>query len=304
MYSSIIRAVEMATGTVIVASKTTTGVHRLAVGTMGELLGSSLDDIRRIVDESLERPPTTVHLKPLPPIDGACEVWAAGVTYERSRQARVEESEVEDVYDRVYAATRPELFFKCAAWRAVTDHEPIAVRLDSDNDTPEPELGLVVNAGAEVVGYVVVNDMSSRAIEGENPLYLPQAKIYDGACAISPNVTPVWSVGDPRDLTIRLAIERQGATVFEGTASTAQLQRTPNELVEYLFHSNTFPEGAVLSTGTSLVPPIDKPTRAGDVVAIAIDEVGKLKNPVTTTNEVGPWLRERMADPLAPPPEV
>jgi 2-dehydro-3-deoxy-D-arabinonate dehydratase len=304
MYPSIIRAVEMATGEVIAASKTAAGVHRLAVGTVGELLGSPLDDIRRIVEDSLQQPPTPVHPTPLPPLDGTGEVWAAGVTYERSLQARVEESEVEDVYDRVYAAARPELFFKSAAWRVVTDREPIAVRLDSDNDTPEPELGLVVNAQAEVVGYVVVNDMSSRSIEGENPLYLPQAKIYDGACAISPNITPVWAVGDPRDLTIRLAIERQGAIVFEGTASTAQLQRTPDELVEYLFHSNTFPEGAVLSTGTSLVPPIDKPTRAGDVVAIAIDEVGKLKNPVATTNEIGPWLRERMADPLATPPEV
>jgi 2-dehydro-3-deoxy-D-arabinonate dehydratase len=304
MYPSLIRAVEMATGEVIVASKTATGVHRLAVGTVGELLGSSLDDIRRIIEDSLQRPPTAVHPKPLPPLDGACEVWAAGVTYERSRQARVEESEVEDVYDRVYAATRPELFFKCAAWRVVTDREPIAIRLDSDNDTPEPELGLVVNARAEVVGYVVVNDMSSRAIEGENPLYLPQAKIYDGACAISPNITPAWAVRDPRDLTIRLAIERRGATVFESTASTAQLQRTADELVGYLFHSNTFPEGAVLSTGTSLVPPIDHPTRAGDVVTISIDEIGEMVNRVTTPDQIGPWLRERMTEPLAPPPEV
>jgi 2-dehydro-3-deoxy-D-arabinonate dehydratase len=304
MNPSLIRAVEMATGEVIVASKTATGVHRLVVETVGELLGSSLDDIRRIVEDSLQRPPTAVYPTPLPPLDGACEVWAAGVTYERSRQARVEESEVEDVYDRVYAATRPELFFKCAAWRVVTDREPIAIRLDSDNDTPEPELGLVVNARAEVVGYVVVNDMSSRAIEGENPLYLPQAKIYDGACAISPNITPVWAVGDPRDLTIRLAIERQGATVFEGAASTAQLQRTPDELVAYLFHSNTFPDGAVLSTGTSLVPPIDQPTRAGDVVTISIDEIGETVNRVTTPDQIGPWLRERLTEPLAPPPEV
>ena len=304
MYPSLIRAVEMATGEVIVASKTATGVHRLAVGTVGELLGSPLDDIRRIVEDSLQRPPTAVHPTPLPPLDGAGEVWAAGVTYERSRQARVEESDVEDVYDRVYAATRPELFFKCTAWRVVTDREPIAIRLDSDNDTPEPELGLVVNAQAEVVGYVVVNDMSSRTIEGENPLYLPQAKIYDGACAISPNITPAWAVGDPRDLTIRLAIERRGATVFQGTASTAQLQRSLDELVEYLFHSTTFPEGAVLSTGTSLVPPIDQPTRAGDVVVISIDEVGELVNPVTTPDRVGPWLTERRTEPLAPPPEV
>lgn len=162
MYPSLIRAVEMARGEVIVASKTATRVHRLAVGTVGELLGSSLDDIHRIVDDSLQRPPTAVHPTPLPPLDGACELWA----------------------------------------------------------------------------------------------------------------------------------------------STAQLQRTPDELVEYLFHSNTFPEGAVLSTGTSLVPPIDQPTRAGDVVTISIDDVGELVNPVTAPDRVGPWLRERMTEPLAPPPEV
>ncbi len=217
----------------------------------------------------------------LAPVDGRTEVWAAGVTYERSRTARMAESENSaDIYDRVYDAERPELFFKSAAWRVSGPGAPVSVRADSTIDVPEPELAAVLNYAGEVVGYTVCNDMSSRSIEGENPLYLPQAKIYRGGCAAGPWIRPAWEVPDPYALTIGLTISRGGAVAWEGTSSTAGLRRRIDELAAYLFREDDFPAGVVLSTGTSLVPDLPFTLEAGDEVRIRISEIGELVNPV------------------------
>jgi 2-dehydro-3-deoxy-D-arabinonate dehydratase len=209
------------------------------------------------------------------------EVWAAGVTYRWSRDARVEESSgFSDVYARVYDAPRPELFFKSTAWRVAGHGTPIAIRDDSQVDVPEPELALVVNRYGEVFGYTVCNDVSSRTIEGENPLYLPQAKVFLGGCAVGPAIRPAWEIDDPYNLTIELTILRAGSVVWQGSASTSQLKRRFDELVEYLFRADEFPHGVVLSTGTCLVPDLPFSLQAADVVRIGISEVGVLENPV------------------------
>src|SRR3569833_2267739 len=256
------------TGTVRVGLLTDARLRPLAVASMSELA------------EAAGEPVSAAGARLLPPLDGRMEVWAAGVTYLRSEEARREESADEDAYARVYRAERPELFFKSAAWRVVTDGEPIAIRTDSANDVPEPELGLLLTAAGEIAGYVVVDDVSSRSIEGENPLYLPQAKIYTGSCAVSARVRPAWEVPDPQALGLRMRVLRDGDEVFAGEASTAQLNRKPAGLVEYLWRDNDFPDGAVLSTGTSVVPGLDQGLRAGDVGESEIAEVGSLRSPV------------------------
>ncbi|WP_410566835.1 fumarylacetoacetate hydrolase family protein [Amycolatopsis sp. cmx-4-61] len=268
-----------ATGHVRVGLLTGDRVRPLAAESMSDLLRRPVAEIRELAEAAGE-PVSVAETRLLPPVDGRTEVWAAGVTYLRSEEARREESTDEDVYARVYRAKRPELFFKSAAWRVVTDGEPIAVRADSANNVPEPELGLLLTAGGEVAGYVVVDDVSSRSIEGENPLYLPQAKIYTGSCAISARVRPAWEVPDPLSLGLRMRILREGQEVFAGSATTSQLNRRPADLVEYLLRDNDFPDGAVLSTGTSVVPGLDQGLRPGDVVEIEIDEVGSLRSPV------------------------
>lgn len=249
---------------------------------ISDLLTLSRTELRALVTGTMaearrESAPTGQRLAP---IDGRMEVWAAGVTYERSRTAREEESRTADVYDLVYSAERPELFLKAVPWRVVTHGDPVARRRDSTNDTPEPELGLVVNRDAEIVGYVVVNDMSSRSIEGENPLYLPQAKVYTGSCAIGDGIVPSWEVVDPYCLSIEMSIVRGEEVVFRDTASTSQLARSFDELVAALFHSQSFPHGVVLSTGTCIVPPLDEPVRDGDVVTMSIEAIGTLENHV------------------------
>ncbi len=231
---------------------------------------------RAVAGTGLPEPDATL----LAPVDGLTEVWAAGVTYLRSRDARMEESTEKSVYDRVYDAERPEIFFKANARRVVGPEGRIAVRADSTWDVPEPELAIVVNAHAEIVGYTIGNDVSSRSIEGENPLYLPQAKLYAGACAIGPGITPAWEVADPYDLTIWMAIERDGEVTWEGETSTSGLKRRLEELVEYLYREDDFPDGAIISTGTALVPDNPFTLEAGDVVTIAIDQLGTLRTPV------------------------
>ncbi|GAA1765274.1 fumarylacetoacetate hydrolase family protein [Luedemannella helvata] len=232
-----------------------------------------------LVPDGLAVPLADVRL--LAPVDGSTEVWACGVTYQVSREARIEESEqAADVYQLVYDADRPELFFKSVAWRVSGTRQPIGVRADSEVDVPEPELALVVNAFGDIVGYTVCNDVSSRTIEGENPLYLPQAKIYYGACALGPWITPVWDVADPYDLSIDLVITRDGSTVWEGQASTSSLHRRLDDLVGYLMRGDVHPDGVVLSTGTCLVPPAPFSLRDGDTVSITIGSIGTLTNPV------------------------
>ena len=210
----------------------------------------------------------------------ADEVWAAGVTYEISEQAREEESSEPDIYDHVYDAERPEIFFKATPNRTVGHGESVGIREDSTWDVPEPELGVVLYRG-EPVGYTIGNDMSSRSIEGENPLYLPQAKVYDRCCSIGPSVASADSIGDPHDLEMRMSIERDGGTRFEGSTSTDQMKRSCEELTSYLTRHNAVPELAVLLTGTSLVPEDDFTLQEGDTISIEIDGIGRLENDVT-----------------------
>ncbi|WP_448621794.1 fumarylacetoacetate hydrolase family protein [Geodermatophilus sp. URMC 65] len=253
------------------------------VSSMAELLGGDLAAARSAVEAAAGEPAVPVgEVRLLPPVDGLTEVWASGVTYERSMDARVEESQVQDVYSRVYAADRPELFFKSVAWRVVTDGEPIAVRPDSAVTVPEPELAAVVTATAEVFGYTVCDDVSSRDIEGENPLYLPQAKIYAGSCALAAGIRPAWEVPDASALAIDVRVTRAGAPVFEGTTSTARMRRSVAELVSHLVAAQDFPAGAVLSTGTGIVPGLDFTLLEGDEVEVTVEHVGTLTNPVGT----------------------
>jgi 2-dehydro-3-deoxy-D-arabinonate dehydratase len=205
----------------------------------------------------------------LAPLDDTHEVWASGVTYLSSRMAREAESQSSDVYARVYDAARPELFFKANGWRVRGHDQSIRIRADSEWNVPEPELVLVLNHEGSIVGCSVGNDVSSRSIEGENPLYLPQAKIYDGACAIGPAIH-LCSADAMRDLPVALDIEREGVSAFSGATSTAQIKRPLEELAAYLFRELSLPRGALLFTGTGVVPGEDFSLRHGDVVRIAI----------------------------------
>src|SRR3712207_3084545 len=204
----------------------------------------------------------------------------------------MEESSEQSVYDKVYAADRPELFLKAPAWRVVTDGQPVGIRSDSGHDVPEPELAVVANAHGEVVGYAVCNDMSSRSIEGENPLYIPQAKIFAGGCALGTGIRPAWEVPDPTNLRVRAVVRRDGAAVFEGETSTAKLARPLEELLEHLWRANHFPDGVALATGTGIVPEMDFTLRAGDLVEIEIEEVGRLVNRGEVGKEPFGWLDE------------
>ena len=208
------------------------------------------------------------------------EVWAAGVTYEISEQAREAESGMPQIYVDVYEADRPEVFFKATRDRVVAPGEAVGVRGDSEWNVPEPELGVVLYEG-EIVGYTVGNDVSSRSIEGENPLYLPQAKVYDRCCALGPCVATLDG-DDATDLAMSMTIERDGETVYRGETSTGKMVRSPAELVSYLRQHNTIPESAVLLTGTSLVPEEGFSLTAGDTVQIDIEDVGRLVNDVVT----------------------
>lgn len=191
----------------------------------------------------------------------------------------MEESETSaDVYAKVYGADRPELFFKSVSWRVVPDRGEIRVRADSPVNVPEPELALLINAHREVVGFGVCNDMSSRSIEAENPLYLPQAKIYTGACSLSAGVTPVWQVDDPYVLELQLSIKRGGVLVWHGSASVGQLHRRLDDLVDWLHRELDFPDGVWLSTGTCLVPELPFTVLPDDVISIGIPGVGELTN--------------------------
>jgi 2-dehydro-3-deoxy-D-arabinonate dehydratase len=209
----------------------------------------------------------------------ADEIWAAGVTYETSSDARDEESDTGDMYIDVYNDERPEIFFKATADRTSGPGGPVGIRGDSTWDVPEPELGVVLYRGS-IVGYTIGNDMSSRSIEGDNPLYLPQAKIYENCCALGPCITTVPSIEDPHDLTLSMEIERASETVYDGTTSTAKMVRTCEELVSYLTRHNTVPELSVLLTGTSLVPEDDFTLEEDDLISISIEDIGTLENTV------------------------
>jgi 2-dehydro-3-deoxy-D-arabinonate dehydratase len=251
----------------------------LTQGSVAELLRLSAAELRNVVERSTSTSGKRAET-PLAPIDGETEVWAAGVTYRRSEEARVEESGTPDIYTKVYSADRPELFFKATPRRVAGPEEPVVVRADSTWDVPEPELALVINSGAEIVGYTIGNDVSSRSIEGDNPLYLPQAKVYARSCALGPGITPAWQIDDPYALRMRMRILRGGQIHWSGEASTADLKRRLEDLVEHLFREDDFPDGVILSTGTALVPDSPFTLQQGDVVEIEIDQLGLLRNPV------------------------
>jgi 2-dehydro-3-deoxy-D-arabinonate dehydratase len=224
-------------------------------------------------------------LELLAPVESQ-EVWAAGVTYSRSREARMEEAAAKDIYAQVYEAERPELFFKAAGWRVVPPGGDVGIRSDSDWDVPEPELAVLSNARCEVVAYTCANDMSSRSIEGANPLYLPQAKVYDAACALGPAAVLAWHLplGGRR---ITLSIERAGEIIFAETGSLDSMVRDPAELCAVVHAAYTLPAGAWLMTGTGIVPPLPYSARAGDIVRIEIDGIGVLRNGVKRIEHSG-----------------
>ena len=247
---------------------------------MGEFLSKSIYEIRAEINSTGAESVSLQEVAVLPPIDGRTEVWASGVTYLRSRESRMEESSQSRIYEQVYAAARPELFMKAPSWRVVPPAGRITIRSDSLLNIPEPELAVIANAGGQVVGYCVSNDMSSRSIEAENPLYLPQAKIYDGSCVLSGGIALPGDSFDPMALTISCTVERNGATVWSGMTSTDQMKRPVSVLLEYLFSHLQFPEGVVLSTGTGIVPPLDFSLLPMDRVAVDISGVGRIENEV------------------------
>jgi 2-dehydro-3-deoxy-D-arabinonate dehydratase len=258
------------------------GKHIVLPGTWDDLMAADdlpglLEKLRRSarqldqLDETLLRAPIASQ-----------EVWAAGVTYRRSREARREESRSAgggDFYDRVYDAARPELFFKAPGHRVIGPGGAVRIRRDSRWNVPEPELTLAINRRGKIIGYTIGNDMSSRDIEGQNPLYLPQAKVYDGSCAIGPGI---WVTDEalPATTEIRLEIVRGDAVAFQGSTTLAQMKRDPGELVEYLYRECAFPTGCYLLTGTGVVPPDSFTLDHGDEVRIIIEPIGTLRNVV------------------------
>lgn len=223
---------------------------------------------------------TMDELQLLAPIDRQ-EVWAAGVTYLRSRSERMKESEgAAAFYSQVYEAERPELFFKATPHRVAGPGRPVRIRRDAKWNVPEPELTLVLNSRLQLVGFTVGNDMSSRDIEGENPLYLPQAKVYDDCCALGPAITLVDRMPAPHETTIELVIRRGDTVAFEGSITVDQMKRSFEELIGFLERDNSFPAGVFLMTGTGIVPGEDFTLAAGDVIEISINGIGTLINPV------------------------
>ena len=242
------------------------------------------DDLTAYLEGQLataEAAPAGSSEAPLAPVVGQ-EIWAAGVTYYRSRDARMAESEQAgggSFYDRVYTADRPELFHKGGARTVVAPGGTVRIRADSAWNVPEPELTLAIDRSGRIFGYTIGNDMSSRDIEGENPLYLPQAKIYDGSCALGPEILVRDTVPDSAT-RIDMEIVRDGATAFRGATTLAELKRTPQELASFLYRHNSFPAGCFLMTGTGIVPPDGFTLQAGDRVAITIESIGTLTNTV------------------------
>ncbi|MBI3411774.1 MAG: fumarylacetoacetate hydrolase family protein [Planctomycetes bacterium] len=237
-------------------------------------------EVARELRDDRARPIPVSQAKLLAPVDEQ-EIWAAGVTYKRSQEARERESVgAARFYDLVYSAERPELFFKAPASRARGPGESVRIRRDSRWSVPEPELTLVISPKLKIVGYTIGNDMSARDIEGENPLYLPQAKMYDHSCAIGPVITLADAMPPLPEVTIRLVIERQGGSAFDGTTSLTAMARSFPDLIAWLGKETSFLQGALLLTGTGIVPPDDFTLQSGDLVHIDIAGIGRLTNPV------------------------
>jgi 2-dehydro-3-deoxy-D-arabinonate dehydratase len=253
-------------------------VHLLGVSSLAAVLHAP--DPFSVVNSSQGETVPLAKLTLLPPVDRQ-EVWAAGVTYKRSREARERESAgAARFYDLVYNAERPELFLKATAERVVGPGEVIHIRRDSKWNVPEPELTLVISPDLRIVGYTIGNDVSSRDIEGENPLYLPQAKVYDRSCSVGPVITVAAAMPPREQISIRLTIERAGKAAFEGETSVAMMARPLEDLVAWLGRETSFPHGALLLTGTGIVPPDHFSLVAGDLVHIDISGIGRLTNTV------------------------
>jgi 2-dehydro-3-deoxy-D-arabinonate dehydratase len=273
------------------------GNRRLGVGSVANgpeyllsadvTLDGILSDGRGWLDDPPVEGPVPERFRVLAPVQSQ-EVWAAGVTYQRSRAARVEEAETPDHYDKVYVAERPELFFKANGARVRGPDMPIGIRFDSSWNVPEPELGLVVNHSGEILGYVVANDVSSRSIEGENPLYLPQAKSYTGSCALGPCIVPVAESLPFDEIAIEVLIERDSVVCHSDAAGVSLMARKPEDLVAWLMRAMDFPTGVVLLTGTPIVPPADFSLQPGDVVTVSMSGLGRLKNVVETVGSAQP----------------
>jgi 2-dehydro-3-deoxy-D-arabinonate dehydratase len=252
------------------------------IKTLSEALSLHMADFRKAYDAAGS---TEVKGKLVAPVAIDTEVWGAGVTYQRSRDARKEESGIPDVYQLVYEADRPELFFKATARRTVGHEGEVGIRADAQTSVPEPEVAIVMNKFGELIGMSICNDMTSRNIEGENPLYLSQAKIYYGSNALGPMIRPIWEIVDHEKLDIYAKIERSGSIVWQAETSLKSLNRSFDDLIDYLFKCQHFPVGVVLSTGTGIVPPLDISLMAGDVVTITVDQIGTLVNKVALTPE-------------------
>lgn len=254
-------------------------LNAAASDTLSTLLEKSPTELANLVKQNLPRH-SLADVRLLTPVERQ-EVWAVGVTYLRSKKARMEESDFSaTAYDKVYDAPRPELFFKSIPEKVVGPSDAVGIRSDAKWNVPEPELAFVINSRGNIVGFTIGNDMSSRDIEGENLLYLPQAKIYEKSCAVGPVVVVGATEADARNWLIQLAIERNGARVFEGETSVNQIKRNFGELVEYLFRSQKFPNGAILLTGTGVVPPDSFTLQADDKITISISGIGVLENTV------------------------
>ena len=262
---------------------TVNGVHKSVDGlpTLTEAMHLTLEELKvRTASAGAE-----VSGELAAPIASEIELWGAGVTYLRSRDARKEESGVPDVYQRVYEADRPELFFKSTAVRARGTGANIGIRYDSEASVPEPEVAIYINKHREIIGYAICNDVTARSIEGENPLYLSQAKIYIGSTAIGPDITPAWLAPSAKEMSIKAKILRGSTLVWEAETSLGALNRTLEDLVNYVFRCQDFPHGLILSTGTGIVPPMDIALAAGDIVEIDVAGVGVLSNPVVVIPE-------------------
>jgi 2-dehydro-3-deoxy-D-arabinonate dehydratase len=246
---------------------------------LAELLGAGRERLHEAVDRALQGAALGAPATLLAPVDEQ-EVWASGVTYRRSVTARVEESSVGDVYELVYEARRPELFLKAPAARVPAPGAPLRIRADSSWDVPEPELALVLDADAQIVGYLAADDVSSRSIEGANPLYLPQAKVYDDSLGLSGTIVLARDAGEPRSAAIELEIHRGGERIFAGATSVSEMRRSFEELVAALFRELSFPFGAVLLTGTGVVPPDEITLQDGDRVRIVVEGVGVLEHDI------------------------
>lgn len=262
---------------------TVDGIHRTVDGlpTLTEAMQLTLEELKARTGKT----GAEISGELAAPIASEIELWGAGVTYLRSRDARKEESGVPDVYQRVYEAERPELFFKSTAVRARGNAAPIGIRYDSEASVPEPEVAIYINKYREIIGYAICNDVTARTIEGENPLYLSQAKIYIGSTAIGPDITPAWLAPVAEEMTIKAKILRGASLVWEAETTLGALNRTLEDLVNYVFRCQDFPYGLILSTGTGIVPPMDIALAAGDIVEIDVAGVGVLSNPVEVIPE-------------------